>query len=760
MGRFQIELDDGRKFQVEADTQPTPEEVVGFINQQQPRTEARPDEFLSPTERLQTGFRTDPEKFLETKRAERGLAPGTPLEPTGFSLENLRDLPNDVLDAVGPAFPAIGQIIGGILGAKIAILSGGVATPAIFAGGAAGSGIGEAARQAIGQVLLGFEQGTIGERAGRVALETALGAAGEGAAIGLNSLIRLTKRGMITSANRLLKRGPQAFAKGFGRIARNVDGKQAIFAINRLKKGDASVLSRRFSSTEFANSFANRLVFGKPALADTVEQRAVDLSKQIFKLSKRIPGAKEPVKDLFRQIAGITDETFEIVSKGGSKILERSSPKGILSLGKRITSKLDDLFKTTGDDLIKARRSLADSAKLVDVTEPLTQVNTLLGEELSRVGFLVREGPGLFSINPNFAGTRTGSAQAQMFGQLVARFFKSEGSDALISAASKGSVEAVKKLADAGRISLRGVRGASRKATKIFSVQNNINFGDFIKRLGTIDVQISGNEFKALGKLSPSLTTYLRGVRGITDAVADQVGNVQVKTLNAAFRELAEGAAPIRQGTRLKDAGAVEKILNKFASPKTTGITRETGEAFNTFVQKNVGVNFIKELNEFRAAQEIKGLSRRFGFTDEKKALVGLMKSAFKDKPAVVLDEFSRTIDPFLPERLKVALNARRHTVAESLTKDATSLLRARFIGGALGVGGLGAIVGGPQGAFTGATFALGTGFALQNPKILQQLLKFAASQGGRRIPQTAARQLPRGAGVAATQALRGLVDR
>jgi len=443
--------------------------------------------------------------------------------------------------------------------------------------------------------------------------------------------------------------------------------------------------------------------------------------------------SKGAVKDLYKRFLGIEDDIFETIFTKGTKVNQFNNPNVILKLGQNINRGLDDIFEKTGTQLKNARSRLGKSGKNISVGNELTQINSVLSEELSKIGFLIKEGEGLFSINPSFAGTNTGSAQAKMFGQLVSRFFKSEGDDALIAAAKRGDVEALKKLANkvtAGR-------------RKIFSVKNDIKFGNFIDELGQIDVQISGSEFKALGKLSPQLTEYLSGLRGIPISVESKLGGSEVLNLTRAFAEFADGAGQLRQGSKIKSPAAIEKALQRLSNAQPgTAAAREAKE-LNQFLQQHLNINFLDDLRTFKAAQKVKDMNRTFGDERVRRTVESLMKNAFdenSEKPLVNI--LKQRTDPFLPEGLKIGEMSEIHTVASALHRDAASLLRGRFIYNALIGGTIGGLAGGALQGPGGAAAGIGIGLALQNPGILRALIKASAKLSTREIQQLAVRGL------------------
>lgn len=713
MPKFQVELDDGKKYMVEADTQPSSEEVIQFINNQQQPDKATEEQYLPIGERAKGGFYPEAElqQRRETQREERGLASGTPLEPTGFNLRNLLDLPGDIADMVGPAFPVIGATVGGALAGAASLPTGPGAVAGVAAGGASGGALGELLRQRIGGAM-GIDQGKVIDQLGDIIEQGLYGSLQEVGGVALGKALNATKLGLIKAADKLIsQRGMEGFVKGFGSIATHLDGVKTQFALDAVKRGDKRVLSSLFANKNFADNFAKKLFFGEEG----------NLAKQVYNLSHRT-GAKEPIRALYKNFLNIEDDVFDTIFTKGSSVNQYNKPGTLFSLANKVKSGLDDLFDKSGKELGNARTALKERAAGIDVSDFLSQINTGLADDLTNIGFLVKEGDSLFSINPSYAGLRTGSAQAKTFGELVSRFFKTEGDDVLVSAAKKGDVSALQRLAN---------KSAKGRA-KIFNTSNEINFGEFIDKLGQIDVQISGREFKQLGALSPKLAEYLKGLRQISLLVEDKVGGSQVKELTRAFSDLAEGASLLRQGTKVKSIPQIENALKRFsnAQPETASF-RQAGE-LNKFLQQNLKVDFIDELRSFKAAQNLKEIESPMGNLSARNKLVSLMKDAFSERNIPIINELSANIDPVLPTALKIADNAKVHTVAEALHTNSASLLRARFLYNILISGALGSMAYGPVGTVGG----VGVGLALQNPGILRNLIKASAFMSKQQIKQ------------------------
>ncbi len=736
--------DTGQVIRMTGESAPSEQDIQQAFSQiPQLKQKAGKEDFISPQERLSGGFRSpaDLETRREQQRAERGLAPGTPLEPTGFNLENLLDFPADVLDAIGPAFPAVGQILGGVLGGAASVPSTGGSTlpAAVAAGGVGGAVTGEAVRQAIGD-FLGFDQGSVGERAGRLALEGALSTGGEVASLGLNTLLRNTKKGILKAVTNLSKKqGFETFVKHTQRIFRNTKPEMVDDAISLLRKGDGSVLNPDFAKTNFLNEFSQKFLFGNTD----------DVAQNIKRLTSK-PISREPLRQTFQFLTGISDEAFEVATRKGDILSKATSEKEVLGLARKISEVLDKSFKTIGRELGQARIDLATKAKVVDVSDALQAANLELADNLTRSGFLINEGNGAFSINTSFAVTPTGRSQRALFSEMITRFFgkaknfTSAQENALKKAIIEGNEDIIKKI----------TRG------KMFSVNNPMAFGKFSDALKIIDVQISGNEFKTLDRLSPAMAGYLKNLRGITLSVAEQIGDTRVPRLTSAFSELARTATPLRQGSKIRDVGQVESILKRYANPKAAEAATDEGLALNDLLKRTLNIDFLDNLKTFNAAQEISKINSVKGKIASKTKLASLMKTAFTEESGqIALQDITQVVDGVLPETLKIGLNAKRHAIATALNKDALSILRARFASTALFAPVLGAASGGTIGGIEGATAGLGIGFMVQSPQLAKALVKLAAKKG--KIPAGLSKSTPqfnRAVPVGTSELLRQLI--
>jgi hypothetical protein len=746
MAKFQVELDDGKKFIVEADQQPTPEAIQQFLAQQQGgeeqlRTQARPDEFLSLGERASTGFRLDPDKFLEERRAELGLAPGTALEPTPENaslLENLKDIPGDMVDMLGPAFPIIGQMVGGALAGKASIATtGGVAAPmAIAKGGIAGALAGETVRQAIGSYIH-LEQKGMDERAKKLALEGAYGAAGETIFLAGNALMKATKKGIIKAGEQALsQKGIEGFTRGFSRIVNKMNPKSFEFSLKSTKAGDNSIYSKEMADFSFGEKFYKKLFFG----ADD------NLPKQIQNLTKN-PTAKSPIKEMYKEFTGLSDETLETAIRHGDNLEKIGTSKSVINSFNDISKNLNELFDETGKAVSKARFELSKKAGGVDVTDALSQVNKGLGDSLSDIGILNIVEDGVYSINPSFSTTATGRAQAKVFGDFITKMFgKTQGMTdnqmfALKKALIEGNEEVVKSI----------TRG------KFFTAKQGMKYSDFAKTLRSLDVQISGKEFDAVGKLSPELATYVKGLRSIDDVVAQQVGDTNMRFASNQYKELIESSSIIRQAAKEKDIAGLQSALAKYITPDVNdAIAIQTSDSLNNFLKTRVKSDIFENIKAFKAVNELRNIKTDFKVAAKEQSFINVMRDAFSEGRVADLSRLSN-IDQFLPDSLKPFLNSQRHTAALDLHKDATSLLGARFLASATGgtamLSGLGV---NPAMAGTASLFG---GIAAQNKKVLRNLIKASAKAPTKRFVDKPVQGLNRTAVVGGSQLIRKLLE-
>jgi len=758
--------DTNETISIEGDTPPTQQDASDIFAQmsqpqEQLRSEATPEERLTGKERLSTGFRTKPQEFLEQRREEVGLAPGTPLEPTGFNVENLKDFPKDVLDAIGPAFPAVGQILGGLTGGAASIpTTGGTASPgAIAIGGIVGGGYAEALRQRVGD-LLGFDQGTVGQRLSKVGGEAALSAVGEGASLTLNLAMKATKKGLVKAGTNLLnKHGIDKFNQMFGQFARNMKPAQIKAAQDILDKGGKNaraILNPEFGTDDAAMTFSRRVLFGREK-----EGIAAHI-KRLTNLGT--PEAKAEIRQMFKQHLQLDDAVIDTLSRKGAEVNKFADEGVLFNLGNKVKeviygntkSGTKGILNDIGNQLGKEKLKLAKKAGKDSIGQELSAANASIIGKLSQVGFLKPVSSGGqtigFEINEKYAITQTGKAQEKVFKPLIERLFKKEviGADDIVNKAIAGGAKG-KELANV-------LSSAKRK--EFFTPVNDLSYGKFVGKLSNLDAQISGNEFKAIGELSPVLTGYLQGLRGVTKQVAERHNFKSVINLTDEFSKVSEITKPLRTGD-------MENFFRSISNKNALYGRLDSAHNIDKLLAKK-GVNLFDTIDNFNAAQALKPFETNIAKGTATKSLVGDIDAVFSPAKGSRMDlsMLEKNVDKFMPKDMKIGEFALVHNLSKELDKSAISLLRARFLSNAIPIApALGAATGGLLGGGVGGSImGLGGGMMLQDPRIFRSLLKLGQKSANEKLltkitAQEGAKQLPAGAGAVGSQLLRQLIS-
>lgn len=161
MPKYQVVLTDGRKFQVDADSQPSEQDILAQLGQ--------------------------------------ASAPSTPAAPAAPE----RTWTDTAVDALPTLGGLAGGVIGGAGGTVLGMGVGGV--PGAVGGAALGGGAGEAAKQLINRVRGAEAPATMGGAAGNIGASAAVQGAGELAGIGASKVIRPVAKGLYGVALRPVK---------------------------------------------------------------------------------------------------------------------------------------------------------------------------------------------------------------------------------------------------------------------------------------------------------------------------------------------------------------------------------------------------------------------------------------------------------------------------------------------------------------------------------------------------------------------------
>lgn len=324
MPKFQIEMNDGRKFEVEADKQPTEEEVMSQLGE---GSNASPSFFngtnvpsneekspLSVLDRAKLSFVADNPKDYENELKKRftyvtkdqdgrylaGNEPGKlqPIDPEGI----IGDFFGELADQTKTAISLAGQIGGAMVGGASGATAGGVgAVPGAIAGGAIGSAGAEALSQGIAKKL-GMSTKTPDEEAVDTILAGAYGAIGEGIGVGLKTFgtkVINPKIGKIldglTEKSIAEGKSPSAFTNFLAKTLKLTTG---------MDEADTQILA--------SNGWNKSLNDASNFNPNTVSNEAVKIANKV----------KEEWKVLGENIAKGEDELLSKV--GGSRLIDSS----------------------------------------------------------------------------------------------------------------------------------------------------------------------------------------------------------------------------------------------------------------------------------------------------------------------------------------------------------------------------------------------------------------------------------------------------
>jgi hypothetical protein len=627
---------------------------------------------LTSQERFSGGFRSpeDLQTRRDTQRQALGVEEGTPLEPTGFNMQNLLDMPNDVLDMVGPAFPALGQLFAGLGTAALTAPTGPGAVASGIAAGTVGSGFGEAVRQEVGKQLFGFEQGSAKSRLGRVALESGIGATGEIGGRIINTALGQTKRGIIKAAENMFK--TQRIDKALqvlGKIAPDIDPEKTQFAINSLRQGDNRVLDKTFAEEAFALDHARKVLYGGK------ESSIVD---HIHSLGKS--AQPESVSALMKEYASIPEEITTRLMKNSTPIAYKN-PATINKLAEGVSSKL-----TSAKDFEMERfGKVLDSSmkKYGNRDVQLTDINARFIENAKKIGVLNLDG----EITPEFSGTSIG----KVYQDFLEKF------------ASKGERDLTKLKGEQLAEAISGKRVTQYIPESQFKLSKLSNDWKRLKNSITRDV------FQAFEpKVTFPLAQYFDEVTGRMAKIAKMdIANKRYGNFMRLYR-------PIEEKTATKVG-----FNNFLMSLDDTNVLQNGVREFEGLLPKK-SMTFSNDILNFNAVQKLLPFDQPVARSAIAERLASSMDNIFgtssSQKGAQQL--INRVIDPGLPKHLQIENLAKIHSVAKSLNRSAISLLRARFLAGGIGIGAL--LAGNPLAGVAG----VGAGLILQDPRLFQQVLK------------------------------------
>lgn len=704
MAKFKVTAPDGRQVVLTSqdDTPPSEQELEQvFSSLPQKQAPVQDSEQLgieggklSGMERMSGGFRSpqDLQQRRDTQRQAMGVAEGEPLEPTGINMQNLMDLPNDVLDMVGPAFPAIGQLFAGLGTAAI------TKNPAavVAASGAASAG-GEYVRQEVGKQLFGFDQGPALDRASRAAIEGGIGLTGEAAALGINQAIRSTKVGLLHAANKLFRQKSVDQAMGiWGQLAPDIDPLKTQYALDQFRKGNTQVLSRRVADDRFALEHSEKVLFGGPQ--GNITDHIIDLGRK---------ANPESVAALMQQFLNVPEETTKrIMRMGGNIPPAYKNPKTIEKIMENTSLKLNRAKTLEMDRFASALDT--SMTKYGEKTVPLTDINEQFIKDLKNVGVL----------NPNNEISETFAKSNPKIANLAKDFLNDFASNQRLRGGQLKitSVDELKRLAN------------TKTLSDTYSADRTMKLKDLSKAWKTRKNSITTDIFETSDpKVNYPFARYF-------DKVAERMGRIgRMEKSNQRYRAFMEVYRPLEDIT--KSRPAFNGFLSNLNDQQivATGINR-----LESMMPANL--NFSNDVLGFNAVQSLIPLDQPVARAMGAKSLTTYMDSVFNNSSqARSMNKLvEQVIDPGLPRNLRIQDTAKLHTTAKALNKSTISLLRARFLANAGGATSALAFLGPIGGAA-----AIGSGIVMQNPKLFAKVL-----QGAAKLPVGQGVQSPVGSAV------------
>lgn len=655
----------------------------------------------------------DPKRIALGNNGET-LVDGIDINKTG--LNNIGDIANATARGLTGNLPLLAQIGGDVVAGLAAPSTAGASLLGLAAFNSATSAAGEAVRQLASKGISG-EDFSGKELAGQAAFGASTPYVGKVLETAFNG----TKVALLNTLDKVAtKDGVDGIVAMGNQLISNLDPKKSIAAIEKVRSGDMRILDNAYADeTIFNNELQSRLFGQDGNIAKNIQQT----------YSKSDLGPQAATNLYSGLLKALPEEDVSTIIKQGSSVNRMAKPNSLTGLGEDLANATNTLKEVAGKNVMAARRVLVNQAKNVDTS--ITDLNNqILVPDLVKSGLLQPISAGGrtgYVINPKFDVTSTGSAQKNIFSDLVDRFFTKEtvNPSDILQRAGSGDVNAIKELANMRQ------SGQAFERKTVYFPDNNMKFGDFYKKLQNIDVQISGNEFDRVGELSPTLATYLKGLRGKTNEIAQQVGNKSVPLFNAKYAELADTLSPITQAAKSKDGLAMENYMKAIASGGSEKQLLNANEINS--VLKQSGVNFFDDLSAWRATQALQKLESPIVRSQLTKGLANTLEQAYNDNPNVgVFNTIKNSIDSALSKNKKFSDLAETHVLAKDLNKDTTSVFKAGFLSHGFqlpAIAGtvMGAATGGIAGSMFGGAIGTGAGLALQNPSIRKKLIEMAA---------------------------------
>lgn len=703
MPKFRVEMEDGKTFQVEADSQPTPEEVQSYIasqdgggkfytGKQQELVEVNEQSALNAKQNLILGAINDPikkQEFLAKEFSGRNVeqnelgeffVDGKPINPEGIDA-------SDLFRTVLKVPPFVGQVVGNLVGFGA---GGGpvspTSVPMSMAGGVAGAAAGRVTTDFIAKSL-GLD--VSGKEFIKNAAEEALYAtAGEGMGLAAGMAVKgMARKGVskVASNNKGManlytkitdKIGPETsadlleFVAGVKPGTGEAGGKYALDKTLNGNRKFGAVVNENTMSPTFAPKKINEFLYGKPDIPQILlETEHNGVQRGNVLLAKQIEKINNDNYDLL--ISSITNDKID---KTVCDNLRRFGSEQVFS-----KSNLDD----------KTAYSIAKNIQDVAYGET-ERLGKELGEQYGRV--LKERGGNTLTNIPVEA--------VQSLEQLAKKI------DGLNISGSKQLLDLVKRF----RVG-EDFTQPMRKLTMHQAYNLNMKIDD-----------VADKVFK--GEVSPTIKKeFLEFTRTWRKGFQESFGTSKLAERYGLFKDLADEA-------RIGMSNSVDMYNNailSYGKQKEPFVDRLKNVL--TAVRGNKGIQIIDDIEKFATAQRFKGLSvdatskPLYNFFNNSQII---SNGTSIDPRGQLFKEIGTNLGNINP-KLNIYRHAMDNITAKEFTTGSANALRIGFIASMLGLGGF---LGGPLGSVATMAMAMKLTKPSSLAKIIGNLEKGSAGKG------------------------------
>lgn len=745
MPKYAVELSDGRKFEVEADSQPSEQDVMAALSPKLGKTEPSglplfdPSEGLSgqdgaqrPTlgQRAAVSLAREPEAKLA---AVNKLGMQGSMQDGQVMANGERIHPGMFEDPLGAAASQIGnaitigtQVGADLLAAPAAAASGPGAMPIMMGANAAGAAAGDVFRQGFAAQHLGQEFNV-----GQTMQEGAMGAIAPPVGVAAQKVMAPAWRAMSSGIGKMIKSlggGAPAALKLMSEVPEEISGHY----INRRLKDGVDILDpknmQRYVDPNKPANMAKKILFGLPegqAINPLDTENAKAIAKQTEKLGQ---GAL----DIYEAYGGIDQMAIQRVRERGAGVVT-ANPKlqdhYILELAERVQDGVELAYKKAQGEVRETQARLL-SGEIIDHAKPIDLVapNTNLAAVLEREGILTRhqqvvDGKHIMGYKFTPSGNQASDkAERRVFGELINDFFERREITLppKMKAGETYTAEQVRALANlrSGRIGPEDTELLDRpKQITLFMPKNEPKFGEFIAKLNHWDRRLhAGKQFEELGVMKGALTEYISGdieKGGLRSIVRRLDPTDMTEQAARSYERMKQAIEPVRQALSSKSPRVIENFFRQLDGPNPTQTGLMQADWLDAEL-KQVKRGFLDDLRDFFAAKELRKATGENAtkMANKLKGDLDKVMSPSSENINLALD----MAESKMPRGQQFMQEARDSAVGRAFDRNSNSFIRAlwagRWLTSAMGIGG--ALGLGPIGMAAG----LGMGITLTSPKL------------------------------------------